>query len=134
MNGSTVERMAETPARRRASARRVLARTQVGLDRVASWGSALLLFLFFVSGFGMTKPDLVSSMTGGLVSWRVAYDMHNALHVPLLVAFTFHTFTGLQRALVRTTRRRRLAALLAGGIGLVVAGYLLTLILHESGL
>ena len=104
------------------------------VDRYAAWLSAILLFLYVVSGFGMTKPDLVPSMTGGLVSWRVAYDMHNVLHIPLLIVFTFHTFTGLRRALARTTRRSRPAAWIAAGLGLIILGYLLTLALYKSGL
>lgn len=114
--------------------RRGLEQALARLDRYAAWLSAALLFLYFVSGFGMTKPDLVSTMTGGLVSWRVAYDMHNVLHIPLVFVFTFHTFTGLRRALLRTTKRARVAAWIAALLGLVVLGYLLTLIFFASGL
>jgi|GEM_PF-950705 cytochrome b subunit of formate dehydrogenase len=102
------------------------------LDRYVAWASALLLFLFFISGFGMTKPDLVSSLTGGLVTWRVAYDMHNTLQIPLMLAFTIHTFSGLRRALLRRTKRRRATAWIAAGIGLAVLGYLLTLALSPA--
>ena len=122
------------PARRASTVRRSVERVLARIDRYTAWLSAILLFLYFVSGFGMTKPDLVPSMTGGLVSWRVAYDMHNVLHIPLLVVFTFHTFTGVRRALARTTRRSRLAAGIAAGLGLAVLGYLLTLALYKTGL
>jgi cytochrome b subunit of formate dehydrogenase len=116
------------------STRGSLERVLVRVDRYAAWLSAILLFLYFVSGYGMTKPDLVPFMTGGLISWRVAYDMHNVLHIPLLIVFTFHTFTGVRRALLRATRRRRLTAWMAAGLGLIVLGYLLTLSLYQSGL
>jgi cytochrome b subunit of formate dehydrogenase len=127
---TTGARLASRPSATRRSIERALAR----IDRYAAWLSAILLFLYFVSGFGMTKPDLVPRMTGGLVSWRVAYDMHNVLHIPLLVVFTFHTFTGLRRALARATRRSRLAAWVAAGLALAILGYLLTLALSKSGL
>lgn len=125
---------ASSPLRTPSAARRSVERALARIDRYAAWFSAILLFLYFVSGFGMTKPDLVPLMTGGLISWRVAYDMHNVLHIPLLVVFTFHTFTGLRRALLRTTRRSRPAAWIAVGLGLIVLGYLLTLALYQSGL
>ena len=125
---------ANGPSRARPAVGGSLERMLVRLDRYAAWSSAALLFLYFVSGFGMTKPDLVRSMTGGLISWRVAYDMHNVLHIPLVVVFTFHTFTGVRRALHRATRRRRLAVWTAAGFGLVVLGYLLTLALYRTGL
>jgi cytochrome b subunit of formate dehydrogenase len=97
------------------------------LDRYAAWLSALLLLLFLISGFGMTKPVLVGRMTGGLITWRVAYDMHNLLHIPLIVGFAIHTFMGLRRALTRTTRRKKLAGAISAAVALVVLGFLLTL-------
>jgi len=104
------------------------------LDRYAAWLSAVLLLLFFVSGFGMTKPALVNQLTGGLITWRVAYDLHNLLHIPLMVTFTVHTFTGVRRALLRRTKRRRLTAWVAAGLGVAVLAFLLTLALSPTGL
>ena len=109
------------------SRRITVERSLLWVDRSAAWLSALLLVLYVVSGFGMTKPLLVESMTGGLITWRVAYDMHNLLHIPLIVGFTIHTFMGLRRAVLRVTRKRHLAAGLAMGFALVVLGFLLTL-------
>jgi len=104
------------------------------LDRYAAWLSAVLLLLFFVSGFGMTKPALVNQLTGGLITWRVAYDLHNLLHIPLMVTFTVHTFTGVRRALLRRTKQRRTTAWIAAGLGVVVLAFLLTLALSPAGL
>ena len=121
------------PAKTLAKGRNLAERAFVRIDRYVAWSSALLLFLFFVSGFGMTKPDLVGSLTGGLVSWRVAYDMHHALQIPLMLAFTFHTFTGLRRVLLRRTQRRRMTAWIAAGVGVVVLTFLLILALSPTG-
>ena len=112
-----------THVRRRWPVERWLSR----IDRTAAWVSALLLLLYLVSGFGMTKPGLVERATGGLVSWRVAYDMHNILHIPLIVVFAIHTITGIRRSLIRTTRSKRIAGLIAAPVGVVFAGYLLFL-------
>lgn len=104
------------------------------VDRYAAWLSAVLLLLFFVSGFGMTKPALVNRLTGGLITWRVAYDLHNLLHIPLMVTFTVHTFTGVRRALLRRTKQRRTTAWIAAGLGVAVLAFLLTLALSPTGL
>ncbi|TFH07265.1 MAG: hypothetical protein E4H08_09770, partial [Candidatus Atribacteria bacterium] len=85
----------KTLAKGQYRAERVFAR----IDRYAAWLSALLLFLFIVSGYGMTKPDFVYQATARLMTWRVAYDMHNLLIIPIIITFILHTFTGLRRAL-----------------------------------
>ena len=121
------------PAKTLAKGKRRAERAFAQIDRYVAWVSALLLFLFFISGFGMTKPELVSRFTGGLVSWRVAYDMHHALQIPLMLAFTIHTFSGLRRALLRRTKRRRRTTWIAAGLGLVVLAYLLILALSPTG-
>ena len=104
------------------------------VDRYTAWSSAILLFLHVVSGFGMTNPDFVGRLTGGLVSWRVAYDMHGMLHIPLIVVFTIHTFTGIRRILLRRTKRRRMSAWVAVGLGALVMAYLLSIALSPTGL
>ena len=97
------------------------------IDRYAAWFSALLLFLFLVSGFGMTKPALVDQWTAGVITWRVAYDMHNVLYYPLIFVFTLHTFFGLRRATLRRTRSKRVATWLAVILGGIVLAFLLNL-------
>ena len=122
------------PAKTLAKGQSLAERAFSRIDRYVAWLSALLLFLFFVSGFGMTKPDLVGSLTGGVVNWRVAYDMHRVLQIPLMLAFTFHTFAGLRRVLLRRTQRRRMTAWIAAGVGVVVLTFLLILALSPTGL
>lgn len=124
----------KNPAKAVAKGQHRAERAFAKLDRYSAWLSAVLLLLFFVSGFGMTKPALVSQLTGGLITWRVAYDLHNLLHIPLMVTFTVHTFTGVRRALLRRTKQRRTTAWIAAGLGVVVLAFLLTLALSPTGL
>ena len=112
------------------SSRRISAeRALLWVDRGAAWLSAVLLLLYLISGFGMTKPLLVERATGGIITWRVAYDMHNLLHIPLIIGFTLHTFIGLRRAITRVTRKRRLAIAVALIAGAGILSYLLLLTL-----
>jgi cytochrome b subunit of formate dehydrogenase len=103
------------------------------IDRSAAWFSAGLVFLYFLSGFGMTKPDFVHQVTGGLITWRVSYDMHNVLEIPLIVVFLFHTFMGVRRTLLRRTKHRRTAAWTALSAGTLMLGFLLVLALGPTG-
>lgn len=111
----------------RPSRRVTVARALLWIDRAAAWLSAALLLLYLISGFGMTKPLLVEQLTGGVITWRVAYDMHNLLHVPLIIGFTIHTFMGLRRAITRLTRRRGLALTIALVAGAGILSFLLML-------
>jgi cytochrome b subunit of formate dehydrogenase len=131
MSEGTATKMnpAKTLAKGQIRAERVFAH----IDRYAAWLSAILLFLFLVSGFGMTKPDFVSRATAGLITWRVAYDMHSLLYIPLMITFTVHTFTGLRRALARRTKRRRKSAWVAASLGTAVLAYLLILAFAPTG-
>ncbi len=108
-------------------------RVFVTIDRYAAWLSAVLLFLFLVSGYGMTKPDFVLRATGGLITWRVAYDMHNLLILPIIGTFILHTFSGFRRALMRRTKRRRGSTWIAVGFGVAVLAYLLVLVFAPTG-
>ena len=60
--------------------------------------------------------------------------MHNALHIPLMLTFIVHTFTGIRRVLLRRTKSRRVTAWVAAGLGALVLAFLLTLALSPTGL
>jgi hypothetical protein len=94
------------------------------LDNVAAWLSAAVLFLYIVSGYGLTRPESIVRLTGGIMTPDLAYTMHNGLYVPLLVVFVFHTFTGLRRALIRTTKRKVVAGWIAVVAGTLALAYL----------
>ena len=123
----------KNPAKTLAKGQFRMERIFVHIDRYAAWLSAILLFLFLVSGYGMTKPDFVSRATAGLITWRVAYDMHNLLIIPIIITFTLHTFSGLRRALARRTKHRRRSAWGAFILGAAFLGYLLMLALAPTG-
>ena len=61
------------------------------LDHAAAWVSALVLVLYIVSGYGMTRAGQAQALTGGLINPGRAYALHNNLYIPLLVTFAFHT-------------------------------------------
>ena len=94
------------------------------LDNVTAWLSAAVLFLYIVSGYGLTRPESIVRLTGGIMTPGLAYTIHNSLYIPLLVVFVFHTIMGLRRALIRTTRRKVIAGWIAAGVGALALAYL----------
>jgi hypothetical protein len=97
------------------------------LDHAAAWVSALVLVLYIVSGYGMTRATQAQALTGGLMNPGRAYVLHNNLYIPLLVTFAFHTVMGLRRVLIRATRKKLVAGWAAAGAGLLALAYLLVL-------
>jgi len=94
------------------------------LDNVTAWLSAAVLFLYIVSGYGLTRPESIVRLTGGIMTPDLALAIHNSLYIPLLVVFVFHTFMGLRRALIRTTKRKVVAGWIAAGAGALALAYL----------
>ena len=94
------------------------------LDNVTAWLSAAVLFLYIVSGYGLTRPESIVRLTGGIMTPGLAYAIHNNLYLPLLVVFVFHTVMGLRRALLRATRRKLIAGWIAAGAGGLALAYL----------
>jgi succinate dehydrogenase hydrophobic anchor subunit len=97
------------------------------LDHASAWVSAVVLILYIVSGYGMTRATETQSLTGGLMTPARAFALHNGLFIPLLVTFVFHTFMGMRRALVRATKKKRAAGWIAAGTGALVLAYFLVL-------
>ncbi len=93
------------------------------VDHVAAWISAAIMVLYIVSGYGMTQAARAQTLTGGLMTPGRAFTLHNNLYIPLLITFAFHTFMGLRRVLIRTTRRKLVAGWMTAGIGAVALAY-----------
>lgn len=63
------------------------------LDRISAWTLLATMFLYFVSGYGMTK---------GLFDTKLATQLHNnILPLVVLTSFSIHTFYAIRLALKR---------------------------------
>lgn len=96
------------------------------VDHAVAWLSAVVLVLYIVSGFGMTRPDETLARTGGIMTQARAYAIHDALYAPLLATFVFHTLVGLRRVHLRA-KRRRVVGWLVGIASALVLAYLILL-------
>ncbi len=63
------------------------------LDRISAWTLLATMFIYFISGYGMTK---------GLFDTRLATQLHNkVLPLVVLTAFSIHTFYAIRLAFKR---------------------------------
>ena len=79
----------------------VLNRYLMKINRVFVWVLLLFLILLTVSGYGLSKPNLIHSLTGGLVDFRTASYLHNVLIVPFLILSLIHIIIEVKFSLTR---------------------------------
>jgi hypothetical protein len=65
----------------------------IKIDRMAAWALLITMFLYFISGYGMTK---------GLIDNKLAINIHNNwLPLILIISFSIHTCYALSLSLRR---------------------------------
>ena len=65
----------------------------VKIDRVAAWTLLLVMILFFISGYGITKE---------IINRQFAANLHSNILAPVgIVVFFIHTFLAIRMALMR---------------------------------
>lgn len=67
----------------------------VMIEKAISWLLVLAMVLYVVSGFGITKSEQVTSMTGGLITKGVSYQIHNTLLIPTILLTVLHIIFSL---------------------------------------
>ena len=77
--------------------------TQKLVKQVTIWLLAIIIVLFFLTGFGITEYRVVESITFGLLSKNLAFKIHAQLWIPFLIFLALHV---LQRMVKRKTASR----------------------------
>jgi len=60
------------------------------VNRVIVWVLLILIVLFVISGYGLLKPSLIRSLTGGRIDYQMSLFIHTTLDTPLLVFLLVH--------------------------------------------
>jgi hypothetical protein len=98
------------------------------VNRVIVWILLALMVILIISGYGLTKPTLINSLTFGLVDHQTAFDLHSWLDLPLFVLLAIHVLIEVRVSLVRWGfRHRRLLnvlLLLLGSVCLLFIFYI----------
>jgi len=97
------------------------------INRVIVWGLLFFMILLVVTGYGLTKPNLVYSLTGGIINYRSAAYLHSLLDVPLLVLLLIHVIIEIKFSLMRwgfkNQKLLNLLMLMLGSICLILIIY-----------
>lgn len=65
------------------------------------WLLAALLILLVVTGYGITNPQIIGELTGGILTHPLSLYLHTLLDFPVLVLVMIHVLIGLRFALLR---------------------------------
>ncbi|UCE44287.1 MAG: hypothetical protein JSV57_02025 [Candidatus Bathyarchaeota archaeon] len=86
------------------------------------------MILFVATGYGLTKPNLIHSLTGGLINHQTAFYLHTLLDVPLLILLLVHVMIEVKFSLLRWGFRNpkllNSLVFMLGSIFLVLIAYL----------
>jgi len=100
------------------------------LNRAIVWVLLFFMILLIISGYGLTKPNLIYSLTGGIIDhWTAAY-LHTLLDVPLSLLLLLHVAIEIRFSLTRWGfKNKKLLNLLM----LMLGSILLILIIYVEG-
>jgi len=89
-------------------------------NRLIVWVLLVLMILVIVSGYGLVKPSVIRSWTGGVIDFQTALLLHLRLMAPLLILLLVHVLIEVRFSLIRWGfKKRRLLDLLMIVAGLV---------------
>ena len=97
------------------------------INRVIVWVLLFFMILLIVTGYGLTKPNLIYSLTGGIIDYRTAFNLHTLLDVPLLILLLIHVVIEIKFSLMRwgfkNQKLLNLLMLMLGSICLILIVY-----------
>ena len=97
------------------------------VNRVVGWLLLLFMVMFIVSGYGLTKPSLIRSLTFGRINYQTALFIHSSLDVPLLILLLIHAIIEMKFSLMRwgvkNQKLLNLLMLIVGSICLILITY-----------
>ena len=71
------------------------------INRTIVWILLFFMILLLITGYGLTKPKLIESLTGGLVDYWTALRLHTLLDVPLMILLLIHVMVEVRFSLMR---------------------------------
>jgi hypothetical protein len=71
------------------------------LNRVLVWLTLILFIVFTISGYGITNPELIRELTGGVFTHTISLNLHLRLAFPVLALLIIHVLIGAKSVLTR---------------------------------
>lgn len=70
-------------------------------NRVLVWLTLVLSVVFLISGYGITNPELIRELTGGVFTRAISLKLHLNLAFLVSALLTIHVLIGAKSALAR---------------------------------
>ncbi|MFH1685786.1 MAG: cytochrome b/b6 domain-containing protein [Candidatus Micrarchaeota archaeon] len=67
------------------------------IKNIVQWLLAAVTLLMIVSGYGITKFQIIESITFGLLSKSTAFVLHDALAIPFILLVVLHVVLALKK-------------------------------------
>ncbi|MBU0527581.1 hypothetical protein KKE92_03815 [Candidatus Micrarchaeota archaeon] len=67
------------------------------IKTIVQWLLAAVTLLMIISGYGITKFQIIDSITFGLISKSTAFVMHEALTIPFILLVILHLVLALKK-------------------------------------
>jgi hypothetical protein len=71
------------------------------VNRAIVWLLLLFMVILIISGYGLTKPNLITSLSGGLIDYQAARYLHTILDAPLMILLLVHVMIEIKFSFVR---------------------------------
>ena len=95
--------------------------------RISAWLLLAAVVILVVSGWGITKTEIIYKASFGLIDRKIANSIHRATNIPLTVLFLSHVLLNIRLAIYRTNQHR---VWLINGILIISGLLLLALVLY----
>ncbi len=91
------------------------------LSRLCAWGLLAGVIVLVLTGWGITKTEVIYNATFGLVDRRLADSIHRAVNAPLALFFLAHVLINLKLNLhPKTAGKNLLIDIILIGLGLLL--------------
>ena len=74
------------------------------MKTIIRWSLLSVALVFMISGFGITEFRTVESLTLGLLTKKLAFEIHEYLWIPFIVLLALHVLLSLARKWLRPTK------------------------------
>jgi hypothetical protein len=87
--------------------------------RVSAWLLLTAIIISVVSGWGITRTEVIYNLSFGIVDRGIANSIHRGTQIPMVAIFLVHVLVNIRIIFSRSTGKKRLvidAVLIAMGI------------------
>ena len=65
------------------------------LQKTVHWIFAVVIVLHIITGYGITKSQLIEKLTFGILTKALSFKLHIALSIPVIILLILHIYIAL---------------------------------------